>query len=490
MRACSCLLFPARNRRAVLGAAGLLLAALLLGGCAGQKDEARKPNIVFIVADDLGWNQVACYGNSFYETPNLDRLATEGMRFTDAYAACPVCSPTRASIMTGKYPARLHLTDYIPGNPYPFARVRTPQWTKFLPLEEVTIPEMLKPAGYVSGHFGKWHLNKDKNYRPGRPGDPGSQGFDDVLTTVKPKPDADPNADPHHMELITDRAIAFIKANRDRPFFCYVSHNAIHRPQLAPPALVAKYKAKPAADPERGNNPTAGAMVEMLDENVGRILETLKQLNLADDTLVVFFSDNGPLYGWDARKPLYGGKGDLYEGGIREPMIVRWPGVVPAGTVCRVPVSSIDFFPTFAEMAGVAVTDPTVDGVSLLPLFRQTGTLQRAALYWHYPHYHRLTSDDGVVDHPVSPASAVREGNYKLIEWIEKSVTGAGGALELYDLEKDPGERDNLAQKMPDKAAELHRKLEAWRKAVNAQWMELNPDYDPARARLKSREEQ
>ena len=475
------------DRRRFLGLLGVGVAGMTWP-CRGWAGSGRKPNIVFVLADDLGWRQIGCYGNDFYETPNIDRLASQGMRFTDAYAAAPVCSPTRASIMTGKYPARLHLTDFIPGSPYLFAKLKTPDWCKQLPLGEVTIPEVLKRAGYVCGHFGKWHLNKDKEYAPGRPGDPGSQGFDDVLTTHKPKSfetakaGADPDYDAHHVNAITDRAIAFMQTRQDRPFFCYVTHNSIHRPEMEYAPRIVKYATKPEACNKTGNNPVLGAMVETLDRSVGRIMDTLDELDLTDNTILVFFADNGDLYGREGLKPLYGAKGDLYEGGIREPLIVRWPGVVECGSQCPELVSSIDFLPTFAEAAGVSGAAPEVDGISLLPALRQTGPLGRDTLYWHYPHYHSLG---------IAPSGAIREGKYKLIEWFEKSVDGieTQGALELFDLEKDLGERSNLALEMPQKAGQLYRKLLAWRKSVNAQEMERNADYDPARAELKKIEQ-
>jgi len=448
----------------------------------------RKPNIVFVFADDLGCHQIGCYGNDFYETPNIDRLATQGMRFTDAYAAAPVCSPTRASVMTGKYPARLHLTDYIAGNPYPYAKLKTPDWCKQLPLEEVTIAEVLKETGYACGHFGKWHLNKDKEYAPGRPGDPGSQGFDDVLTTLKPKSHetakagADPDYDAHHVNEITDRAVAFMETHKDHPFFCYVAHNSIHRPEMEYGARIVKYAIKPEASNKMGNNPVLAAMVETLDKSVGRIMKTLDKLDLANNTILVFFSDNGDLYGREGLKPLYGAKADLYEGGIREPLIVRWPGKIESGSTCAELVSSIDFMPTFAEIAGVSDLVPEIDGISLLPVFRQTGSLERDTLYWHYPHYHSSG---------IAPSGAIREGKYKLIEWFEKSIDGieTEGALELFDLEKDVGEQNNLARKMPEKTKQLYQKLAAWRKSVNAQEMEKNALYNPEQAGSRSRME-
>jgi arylsulfatase A-like enzyme len=223
-----------------------------------------------ILADDLGWSDVSSYGSDLHRTPHIDRLATQGLRFTDSYAAAAICSPTRASIMTGKYPARLHLTNYIAGDKT--LKLKPPEWTRFLPLEEVTIAEALRAAGYTTGHFGKWHLNKDKNYRPGRPMDPGSQGFDVVLTTVKPEPDADPEADPHHVRQITDAAIAFLETNRGRPFFCYVAHDSVHRPVIGRPQLARDYQQRIKPDAKH-RNPLYAAMVQDLNEGVGRFVQ-------------------------------------------------------------------------------------------------------------------------------------------------------------------------------------------------------------------------
>mgnify|MGYP001309633982 CR=1 FL=1 len=462
-------------------AAGVLSAMLAAASYAAPK---RKPNIVLILIDDMGQHQLGCYGNPFYETPNIDKIAAQGLKFTHGYVAAPVCSPTRAALMTGKYSARLHITDYIPGNPYPYAKLKTPDWQKSLPLEEITIPEMLKKEGYVSGHFGKWHLSADKNYRPGRPGDPDTQGFSDVLALDKPeanaaaKAGADPNADAHHVRQITDRAIAFIEANHDKPFFCYVSHSSIHQPVMEYTPRIIKYANKPDACNKQGNNPVIGAMVETLDKHVGRLLDTLDEHNLTDNTLVIFLGDNGDYFGREGLKPLYGWKADLYEGGIRVPFLMRWPKVIPAGREMSDPVCCIDFFPTFAEMADIKLATGAVDGVSLMPLLTQTGPLKRKALYWHYPHYHSIG---------IAPSGAIREGNYKLIEWFEQSIEGIDtpGALELFDLEKDVGERHNLASEMPEKAKELYQKLKQWRTEVGAQEMVRNPDYDPAKADVR-----
>ena len=465
------------NRRHFLCTAG---AMTLLAG-PGWARAGHKPNMVLILADDMGQHQAGCYGNPFYETPNLDRLAAGGMKFLNGYAAAPVCSPTRAAIMTGKYPARLHLTDFIPGNPYPYAKLRTPDWRKSLPLEEKVLPEMLADAGYVSGHFGKWHLSVDKEYAPGRPGDPDTRGFSDVLALDKPEvgaavaAGADPEYDAHHVREITDRAIAFIEKNREQPFFCYVSHSAIHQPVMEYTPRILKYANKKDASNCMGNNPVIAAMVETLDKQVGRLLDTLDTLHLSEDTLVIFLGDNGDYFGREGLKPLYGSKGDLYEGGVRVPFLMRWPGVIPAGTECAEPVCAIDFLPTFAEMADVAVNDPAVDGVSLLPAMKQCGALERNALYWHYPHYHSLG---------IAPSGSIRQGDYKLIEWFEKSIEGVEtpGALELFNLREDPGERHNLVAAMPEKARDMYKQLKAWRISIGAQEMERNPNYEPEMA--------
>jgi arylsulfatase A len=462
------------NRRGFLRLAGAALASAAIPKTALAIANPKLPNIVFILVDDLGWHQLGCYGSRYYETPVIDRLAEESMKFTDAYAACPVCSPTRASIMTGKYPARLHLTDFLKGGNPKDKKLLTPKWADWLPLEEVTIAEVLREKGYVTGHFGKWHLNKDKKYKLGRPGDPGSQGFDDVLTTQKPgnKPKSPYPDDSHCVHQITEHSLKFIEANKDKPFFCYISHNSIHRPEVEREELVAKYRAKPGADNDQEyghNNPVQAAMLETLDKSVGTVMKKLDELKLTDNTIVVFFGDNGHLGPKDC-KPLRGSKADLYEGGIREPLLVRWPGVVKAGAVCKEPVISNDFFPTFVEVTGGKVSDSEVDGVSILPLLKQSGKLSREAIYWHYPHYHHL----GIL-----PSGAIRKGDFKLIEWYEKSVDGIDtpGAVELYNVRYDMNERHNLAKEMPKKTKELYENLKKWRKDVGAQEMPLNPDY-------------
>lgn len=409
----------------------------------------------------MGWGDLGCYGNQFHETPHIDRLAQQGMRFTDAYAACPVCSPTRASIMSGQYPAHVGITDFIPGHWRPYEKLRVPtNRAQHLPLEIVTVAESLQAAGYATGHIGKWHLG-GKQYWPEK------QGFDYAHQQG-------PNRNDKRVTTYTDQALEFIEQNQAQPFFLHLSHNTVHIPLEAPQELVDKYENKPK--PATGvNNPTYAAMVEHLDRSVGRLLGKLDDLGLANDTVVVFFSDNGglrqiytgngPIVTTNA--PLRDEKGTLYEGGIREPLIVRWPGMVKANSQCGTPITSVDFYPTFLEIAGAEKpTGQPLDGQNLLPLLHRKGRFPDRAIYWHYPHYHHST-----------PAGAVREGDWKLIEFFED------GSLELYNLRKDISEQQNLAARFPQKAAQLQHKLAAWRRSIDAAMPEPNPDFDPSRRR-------
>jgi arylsulfatase A len=476
------------NRRGFIKSIGFGVAALSLGEfeakVVGRRSSAKyvksKPNILFVLADDFGWSQVGCYGSNFYETPNIDRLASEGMRFTDAYAACPVCSPTRASIMTGKYPARLHLTDFIAGGSFPYEKLKQPEWQKFLPLEEATIAEVLKAAGYATASFGKWHLSIDKKPPKSLPFNPDKQGFDESFITYKPSSRTDPDSDAHNVEAITQKSLDFMESNKDRPFFLYVPHNTIHAPVLGKKKLLEKYKSKPDSDLPQ-NNPVLGAMIEELDDSVGRLLKKLEELKIADKTIVVFFGDNGGLEKNAKQTPLRSGKANLYEGGIREPLIVRWPGVVMPGSICGEPVISVDFFPTFLEILGLErKSSHVIDSVSLVPLLAQSGGLNRKAIFWHYPHYHSSS---------IGPCGAVRAGDYKLIEWFDETICGPGNEFELYNLKQDIGEQDNLAERMPEKTTELKEMLSAWRTKVNAQMLTPNPNYNPKKAKKSGKQE-
>ena len=425
----------------------------------------------------MGWRDLGCFGSTFYETPNIDRFARESMRFTNAYAACPVCSPTRASILTGKYPARLHLTDWIPGRAqWPSARLLTPAFRQQLPLEEVTIAQALKPLGYASASIGKWHLGGEPFY-------PDKHGFDlNIGGTEKGSPAS--YFGPFHLpnleggdkdEYLTDRltveACKFMEANRARPFFLYLPEFAVHLPEQAKADLVERYRAR-AVETNPQHDPVYAAMIASLDENVGRILQQLDTLKIADRTAVIFMSDNGGLVYEGNRKepvtsnaPLRAGKGHLYEGGIREPMMIRWPGVTKPGSTCDDPVISTDFFPTILEMAGARGS--AQDGQSLAPLLRGARTLRREAIYWHYPHY----SNQGGV-----PSGAVRAGDYKLIEFYEDNH------LELYNLGPDIGESEDLSKSDPKRAARMAAMLKKWRESVGAEMPQQNPKYDPATA--------
>lgn len=483
-------------KRLVLACVGVGVALAAISADAAIAPRTARPNLVFILADDLGWRDLGCYGSTFYETPNLDRLAAKGMRFTDAYAACSVCSPTRASILTGKYPARLHLTDWLPGRPdRPDQRLNRPVILPHLPLEEVTIAEALKDAGYRTAFIGKWHLGGPGFY-------PDQQGFELNIGGCElghPPSYFSPYRIPTlpdgpQGEYLTDRltgeALKFIEANRDRPFLLYLAHYAVHNPQQAKADLIGKYRAKaaklpPASGPEfrpegRGrtrqiqNQPVYAAMVQSLDESVGRVLDKLAELGLEENTIVVFTSDNGGLSTAEgsptANAPLRAGKGWSYEGGVREPLLIRWPGVTPPGSVCHAPIMSTDYYPTLLEMARLPLRPRQHrDGVSLVPLL-QGGTLPERPLFWHYPHY----SNQGG-----GPSGAIRLGDFKLIEWFEDM------RVELFNLQDDLGEQHDLAARMPEKVAALRQQLHDWRRSVDAQMPTPNPDYRPGSAEAK-----
>jgi arylsulfatase A-like enzyme len=455
------------------------LATLTASALARSAPPAKKLNFIIILIDDMGWTDLGAFGSKFYETPNVDRLASQGMKFTNAYASCPVCSPTRASIQTGRYPARLHLTDWIPGRKqWPTAKLVTPPFEQQLPLAEFTIAEALKAVGYTTGAIGKWHLGGKGFY-------PEQQGYDiNIGGTEKGSPPSYfppyniPGLEPRFPnDYLTDnlssRAERFIESNKDRPFFLYLAHFAVHLPLGAKPEVAEKYKTRILPGMEQ-KHPVYGGMVEGADDSVGRIMKKLDDLNMADRTVVFFLSDNGGLrYEGKAtvpitsNLPLRAGKGHLYEGGIRIPWIVRWPGVTKAGTVSDTPVMTTDLFPTIVKAAGAAVDGAhPVDGIDITPALH-AGGLQREALYWHYPHY----SNQGGV-----PGGAIRRGDFKLIEFYEN------GKLELYNLKQDIGEHRNLAAAQPERAKELQGMLANWRTRVDAVMPKPNPKYDPATA--------
>jgi arylsulfatase A-like enzyme len=463
-----------------------LLAAALAPLTPALTAEPRRPNIVIILADDLGWADLACYGSRYYETPHLDRLAAQGMRFTSACTCGPNCAPTRAALMTGQYGPRTGVYTVGSGarGQARFRKLVPVANVTNLPLDKITVAQALKARGYATGMFGKWHLGNGPAYHPAR------RGFDEAIVSMgrhfdfvtRPKVAVGPGA--YLADFLTDRALAFIEKHRDRPFFLYLPHFAVHTPLQAKKEYIARFKGKKGGAGH--HNPTYAAMLFSVDESVGRVLAALDRLKLAGDTLVIFSSDNGGVGGYAAagvkgarditnNAPLRGGKGMLYEGGVRVPWLVRWPGVVKPGTTCAEPIASIDLFPTLLEVAGATPRPGQVlDGVSLVPLLRSAGKgpLRREALYWHFPGY--LEAGRAGVERGswrTTPAGAIRAGDWKLVEFFED------GRVELYNLKDDPGEKHDLARKMPERARDLHRKLRAWRDAVGAPM----PREDPAR---------
>ena len=464
-----------------LAVSTLALVILLSETKTGFSAETR-PNVILILMDDLGWGDLGCYGSTYHKTPSIDRLAADGMRFTQAYAACPVCSPTRASILTGKWPARLQLTDWLPGRPdMPGQMLNRPKFRQELPLEEVTLAEHLNIAGYATAHIGKWHLG-GKGFGPREQGfhlnvggnEKGSPSGYFAPFNLKPGrdvPGLEEAPDGAYLtDLFTDAAVKFLRENKDHPFFLYLPHFAVHTPLQAKRDLIAKYEAGKNR-PGQQSNPVYAAMLESADDSVGRILKELDELKLSEQTIILFTSDNGGLATAEGAStpstinaPLREGKGHLYEGGIRVPLIVRWPGSIKPGSLCETPVCSIDYLPTLLELCGVTGDKKQEDGLSLVPLLKQTGPVTRDAFYWHYPHYSNQTA---------KPGSAIRAGDYKLIEFYED------GRRELFNLKTDPSESTNLSEKEPDKVRELAEQLDSWRKSVDAQMMSANPDYHP-----------
>ncbi len=451
-----------------------------------------RPNIIFILMDDLGWKDLGCYGSEFYETPNLDRLASEGMRFTDAYAACPVCSPSRASCMTGKYPARVGVTDWINSDKHIHpakGKLIDAPYIDHLPLTEISLARALKEGGYRTWHVGKWHLGErdyypdrhgfDVNIGGGRRGSPRTYFSPWNIEGLEDGPEGEFLDD-----RLTDEAIRLIKTNDGTPFYLNMWYYLVHTPVMSKPELIEKYTQKaermgldkvktfeegdfhPAEHKKTKrimrrlvqSDPSYAGMVETMDTNIGRLISTLEETGQLDNTLIVFTSDNGGLATSEGsptcNAPLQEGKGWMFEGGTREPLIVRFPSKVKAGTTCEVAVSSPDYYPTFLELAGLdPMPQQHCDGESIVPLLKQEHGLKREALYWHYPHYGNQGG---------TPGASIRAGNWKLIEFFEDDH------VELYNLREDIGEERDLAEAMPDRAAELRQKLHAWQESVGA----------------------
>ena len=429
--------------------ATLVLTALLL-------IEAERPNIILINADDLGINDLRCYGRQEHHTPHLDRLAAEGIRFTSAYCAQPICSPSRLALMTGKDPARLHLTTYLPGRPdTPAQKVLHPKIRMELPLEEKTLAEYLKEAGYATACVGKWHLGQ-KGFTPDR------QGFDVVFAGRANTPPSATEGGKGEYEL-TEAAEKFLTTNQTKPFFLYLAHNNPHIPLAAKPELVEKHR--------QAFNPVYAAVIETLDDAVGRLLKHLDALGLRDRTIVLFTSDNGGVHIPELREdppthntPFRAGKGFLYEGGLRVPLLVRWPGKVKAGAVTAVPVVNTDLVPTLLELAGRPV--PTgFDGISYANLLLGKGEPATRRFVWHFPHYNNQGG---------RPGGAVREGDWKLVTYYDT------GRSELYHLTQDRGETADLSLREPKRTSMLLAHLSQWCAERQVQQNSPNPACDDA----------
>jgi len=466
-------------------------------------------NVVIFFVDDLGWTDLGCTGSDFYETPNIDALAGEGVRFTNAYAACTVCSPTRAALMTGQYPARINVTDFIPGHPFVNTPLSIPDWTKVLKKEHLTLPELLAPHGFTSAHLGKWHLaHRDRAAEGGGDTpDPGfyptEHGFDINVggcelgaprsyfwpygrgktleqkkdnSTYRTLPRDDTPDEERKGEYLTDRLAAEAETlidrfhDEDTPFFVHFSFYNVHTPLMGRPDLVTKYEKKLEKNPDRRHtNVHYAAMVESVDEAVGRTVAKLRETGEWEDTLVIFSSDNG---GLDPRAtdnaPLRQGKGSIYEGGTRVPTIVRWPGLGKKDVLCHEPVITMDFLPTVFDALGKELPDhvaEVVDGVSLRPVLEDPGAgLEREDLFWHYPHYHSMGAQ---------PYSAIRSGQWKLIQLLGQD------RLELYDLSSDLHENRNVVRDNLELARDLYDKLKSWREKVGAQLPSQNADFNP-----------
>ena len=472
------------RRRDFLRILGLGAAAAVVPGrlLLAAEAPARKPNFVYINMDDLGWMDVAYMrpgAPGFYETPNIDKLARQGMIFTNAYANAANCAPSRACLMSGQYTPR-HGVYTVGSSARGSARTRKLIPVKnrtSLPDENVTLAEALKPAGYVCATMGKWHLGAD----------PTTQGFDvnvaggaagsprSYFSPYRNKRLPDGPKGEHLPWRLTTEAIKFVEKNKGRPFFLYLPYFSVHTPLQGRKELIAKYKDKPKA-PGQGNA-TYAAMIESADRNIGRLMDKLDELGLTKNTVVIFTSDNGGVRRISSQAPLRAGKGSYYEGGIREPLIVRWPAKVKAGAKCDVPVIGVDFYPTFLDMADARKPKGKIlDGVSLMALLTQTGKIPERPLFWHFPIYLQGYGNDDARDplFRTRPGGCVRLGDWKLHEYFED------GGLELYNLKDDVGERNNLAEKMPEKTKELHKIMLRWRKELSAPVpTEKNPRHDP-----------
>jgi len=456
--------------RSRIGLFALAVFASLVTGTVVQAADPAKPNIVFILADDLGYTDVACFGSKYYETPNIDRLASQGLKLRNHHH-CQNCAPTRAALMTGQYGPRTGVytvggTDRFDTSQRPLVPVEN---VTQLPLDRSIIANQLHDAGYATGMFGKWHLGENGQHHPGK------RGFDEAIVSAgqhfafKTSPKTDVPEGAYLADFLTDKGVDFIRRHKDEPFFLYLPHFGVHAPHQAKPDLIAKFQGKPAVGGHK--DPTYAAMIASVDESVGRVTKTLEELGLADKTIVIFATDNGGVGGYRREgiergageitdnAPLRSGKGSLYEGGTRVPFIVRWPGQIPAGAECDTPTIHVDFYPTLLAVAGAKTPEHPLDGESLLPLWRDPAAkLKRTAIYQHFPGY--LGAGPGFWR--TTPVSLVQAGDWKLMEFLED------GHLELYNLRDDVGETKNLAAQEPEKAKALQEQLVAWRSEIKA----------------------
>lgn len=444
----------------------------LLVADAGADPPSRRPNIVFILADDLGYTDLGCQGSPYYKSPAIDRMASEGLRFTNAYTCGPNCQPTRAALMSGQYGPRtgVYTVGSIERFDWRSRSLRPVDNVEALPLDRETVADALRRAGYVTGMFGKWHLGNDDDHHPSK------RGFDEAIVSAGRHfdfvtvPPVEHPKDIYLADFLTDRAVDFVRRHRDKPFFLYLPHFAVHSPHQAKEPLIERFKSERASGGH--HDPTYAAMIASVDESVARILATLDELNLAENTLVIFTSDNGGVGGYvregirrandiTDNAPLRGGKGMLNEGGIRVPFLARWRGTIAPIQTCDRPIISVDLFPTLLELTSAAAPkDQVLDGVSFAGALTSTGKplADRGPLFWHFPGY--LGAGQGTWR--TTPVGVVRDGPWKLLEYFED------GRIELYNLESDVGERNNLAAKEPQRVSALHARMKEWRKEIAA----------------------
>lgn len=459
-----------------------ILLATLLASIPLYSQQERKPNIILVLVDDLGWTDGSVLGSDFYQTPNIDRLAKGGARFIQSYSTCTVCSPSRASLMTGKYPARMQCTDWIMGHQKPYAKMRVPDWKPYVAEKEYTLAEALHDQGYTTAHIGKWHLGETENYWPlnqgfdiniggWAAGSPGAHGSTGYFSPYNMPALQDGPAGEYLTERLANEAQQFIRDHKDKPFFLNYWLYSVHTPLQAKPEKIDKYK-KLLKSGQRHQNVSYAAMVEHMDDALGKVMGTLKELGLLNSTIIVFTSDNGGLCNNKANRitdnfPLRSGKGDIYDGGVRVPLIFYWPGKIKPFTDNRSVVISADLYPTILKLSSVPIPKNIgLDGLDLSDVITQKKSLDRQTIYWHYPHYH----PEGA-----KPYSAIRHGDWKLIEVFEEE------GCQLYNLNDDIGEQTNLASSNPAKVKELLDLLNDWRQSVGAQMPTTNPAYNPAR---------